>query len=111
MKIRELEIKPAKEIIIKAWECPYCSKKFFNKNSYYNHISKGYCTNFFLDYEIQNNKYKNKLISPQEYYECCYENGRIEFCNISDEEKNQLREDFVQKIESLYDNSQGEYYE
>lgn len=25
--------------------CPYCSKKFLNKNSYRNHILGGYCLN------------------------------------------------------------------
>ena len=26
------------------YSCPYCNKQFFNKNSYRNHIVKGYCT-------------------------------------------------------------------
>ena len=109
MKILGIETKKPIEENITIYKCPYCHKKFFNKNSIRNHITKKYCQYLFIDFEIKTNLYKENKINTQEYYEWCYENGYIEFCNITIEEKKKLSKQFFDKIESLYKNSEDEY--
>ena len=104
MKIRSLEVKEPKEIKITVYECAYCTKRFLNKGSYYNHIKGNYCTGYFIDFEEKTRDYKNNKIGADEYYEWCYEKGYLyTFIEISKEEKDKISNKVFEKICKLYE--------
>ena len=102
MKIKGLEVENPKEIQTTIYECAYCRKRFINKGSYYNHISKKYCWNYYIDFEEKTQKYKENKITKKEYYQWCYENGYSGFINLDEATKNELGEEFFNKISSMY---------
>lgn len=103
MKIRGIEVEKPIEIQTIIYECPYCPKKFIHKNSYYNHIAKNNCWGFKMDFIKMTNLYEQNKINKKQYYQWCYENNCIEFLNLDDVTKNELGEEFYNKICSLYD--------
>lgn len=103
MIIESIKIENVIEEKATIYRCPYCNKKFFNKNSIYNHIRKGYCYCFDFKFKKLTNSYKNNNISYKKYLEECYENGFIEYLDLSEIEKEKLSENFYNKIKSLYD--------
>lgn len=104
MKIRDLEVKNPDEIQTTIYECAYCSKRFLNKGSYYNHIKGNYCQGYFIDFEEKTQDYKNNRISADEYYEWCYEKGYLyTFIEISSEEKQKISDRAFKKICELYE--------
>lgn len=102
MKINGLEVKKPIEEQTIIYHCPYCNKRFLRKSSYYNHISKKYCWNYYVDFELKTKEYKENKITVQEYHEWVYEHGYCELVVITKEEKEQLSENFLKKIEDLY---------
>ena len=106
MKIRDIEVEDVIEEKTTIYRCPYCNKKFLNKNSIYKHIAKNYCYGFDFKFQKLKSLYENKKITYQQYLEQCYEHGCIDYLGISEIEKEKLSEDFYNKIKSLY-----EYYE
>ncbi len=84
------------------YKCPYCNKKLINKNSYYNHISKKYCHQYYTDFEIETKKYKDNQITKKEYYEWCYIHGYLELLDIDDITINEIGEELFEKINNLY---------
>jgi len=52
---------------------------------------------------------KNKIITMQQYYEWCYENGCLEYLNLDEETISKLGNDFYNKISSMY--SEEDYYD
>ena len=102
MKINGIEVNDVIEEKTTIYRCPYCNKKFLNKNSIYNHIAKNYCYNFSFKFQKLKNMYDNKQITYQKFLEECYENGFIEYLNLNKIEKEKLSEDFYNKIKSLY---------
>lgn len=103
MKIGNIEIENVIKEETTIYKCPYCNKKFLNKNSIYSHISKNYCYGFNFKFQLLKNLYENKKITYQKYLEECYENGFIEYLGLSKIEKDKLSENFYNKIKSLYD--------
>lgn len=103
MKIGNIKIDDVIKEEATIYKCPYCDKKFLNKNSIYNHISKNYCYNFNFKFQLLKNLFENGKIAYQKYLEKCYENGFIEYLNLSEIEKEKLSEDFYNKIKSFYD--------
>lgn len=106
MKIKGIELEKIIEEQSIIYKCPYCNKKFINKNSIYNHLSKKYCYSFNIDFAKIQDDYKNNKINQKEYYERCYEIGYLE-CVISPSELEKIRpmldKEFLEKIESLYE--------
>lgn len=102
MKVRGIEVEKPIEEQTTIYKCPYCSKNFINKNSYYNHISKNYCWHFHIDFIRKTNEYEQNKITKKEYYMWCYENGYSEFLNLDEVTKEELGEEFFDKISSLY---------
>ena len=109
MKIRGLEIKDAVPVSQIIYECAYCSKRFLNKNSYYNHIDKKFCWAFFIDYEQKAQEYENRKITKTEYYSWCYEHGFEEFLSLDKTTKEELGDELFEKIKSLYDDYEDDY--
>ena len=101
MKIKGLEISPIIEELATIYRCPYCNKKFFNKNSIRNHIEKKYCMNYLIEYELAKRDYDRGQITTQQFYEFCYENSYIEFTLITDEEKDRLTDELCKKITEI----------
>ena len=103
MRIKGLEVKNPEEIQTTIYQCAYCTKKFLNKNSYYNHIAKKYCLNYYIDFEEKTQKYNQNKITKKEYYLWCYENGYVDFLNLNGATKEELGKELFEKIENLYD--------
>lgn len=103
MKIKGIEVEKPIEEQTTIYKCPYCSKKLINKNSYYNHIPKNYCMGFHMHFIKMTNLYEQNKITKKQYYQWCYENGCIELLNLDDVTKEELGEEFYNKICSLYD--------
>lgn len=104
MKINGLEVnKPITLLEEIIYACPYCSKKFLNKGSYYNHIKGKYCHNYFIDFEEKTQAYKNNEISADEYYDWCYEKGYLYMFEITPEEKEKISNRVFEKISKLYE--------
>ena len=108
MKVKGIKIEKPKELQTIIYECPYCSKKLINKNSYYNHIAKGYCWNFNIDFQQKTNEYEEGKITIDEYYEWCYEKGWIEYLNLDEKIISKLSDNLYNKISSMY--SDDDYY-
>ena len=102
MKIKGIEVEQPKELKTIIYQCPYCSKKFISKNSYYTHISKDYCWGFDMRFTKIKNLYEENKITIQQYYEWCYENGCLEYLNLDEEIISKLGNDFYNKISSMY---------
>lgn len=102
MKIKGIEVKQPKELKTIIYQCPYCSKKFINKNSYYTHIDKAYCWHFDIRFRRMKKLYEENKITIQHYYEWCYKNGRLEYLNLDEETISKLGNDFYNKISSMY---------
>ncbi len=102
MKIKGIKVEQPKELKIIIYQCPYCSKKLINKNSYYNHIAKGYCWYFNIDFVNKKILYEENKITIQEFYEWCYENGYLEYLNLDEKVISKLDKDFYDKISSMY---------
>lgn len=103
MKIKGIRVDDVVEEKTIIYKCPYCDKKFLSKNSIYNHISKNYCYEFSFKFQKLKSLYENGKITYQNYLEKCYENGFIEYLDLSQIDKKKLSEDFYNKIKSLYD--------
>lgn len=103
MKIRGIEVDNPIEIQTTIWECPFCLKKFINKNSYYNHIAKDFCINIPFKYYEVKQQYDNKLISKKDFYEWCYVKGYAYKLNITEDEKKEIGEELFNKISCMYE--------
>lgn len=108
MKVLGLDIENVIEEQTTIYKCPYCTKKFINKHSYYNHIKGKYCQGYFLEFEITTQRYKNKKMTKKEYYQWCYENGYAHFINLDEATKKELGEELFNKISSLYEDEDWE---
>lgn len=109
MKIRGIQVDNLIEEQATIYQCPYCTKKFINKNSYYNHLDKKYCYYFDIDLQIKTNQFDNKEITAQEYYEWMLANGYEYAICISEEEKKEISDELLQKIEGLYNDIEEDY--
>jgi len=110
MKINGIEVcKPVELLQQTIYACPYCSKKFLNKGSYYNHIKGKYCMSYFMDFEIETQKFTENKITEKEYWSWCYENGYIEFLDLKKATVEKLGQEFYDKICSLYDYREEDY--
>lgn len=89
------------------YECPYCAKKFMNRHSYYNHISKKWCYDYNVDFFRKQAEYNANIITKEEYYLWLYENNCLDYLEIDYKDlehlKNELSEQLFKKIERLYD--------
>ena len=104
MKIRNLEVRNPEKIQTTIYECAYCSKRFLNIGSYYNHIKGNYCNGYFIDFEEKTQDYNNNKISADEYYEWCCEKGYLyQFVELTPEEKDKISDRVFKKICSLYE--------
>lgn len=109
MKIRGIKVDDLVEEKATIYKCPYCTKKFINKNSYYNHLNRNYCYSFDINLQIKTNQFDNKEITAQEYYEWMLTHGyeyvvrrkKRNICILSDE--------LLQKIENLYSDIEEDY--
>ena len=102
MKIKGIEVEQPKELKTIIYQCPYCSKKFINKNSYYTHIDKSYCQYFDMRFRRMKKFYEENKITMKQYYEWCYKNSRLEYLNLDEETISKLGNDFYNKISSMY---------
>lgn len=102
MQIRGIKILKPEEVETIIYQCPYCSKKLIHKNSYYNHIAKGYCWYFNIELQAKTNEYEEGKIAMEEYYEWCYEHGYIEYLNLDEKVISKLSDDLYNKISSMY---------
>lgn len=103
LKLNNLTVESPIEEKTIIYRCPYCSRKFLSKNSYRNHIIKDYCPGYFINFEKKRISYEANEITKKEYYEWCYENGYIEFLDLSEVTIKELGEEFYNKIANLYD--------
>ena len=102
MKIRGIKVDDLIEEKTTIYKCPYCTKKFINKNSYYNHLNRNFCYSFDINLQIKTNQFDNKEITAQEYYEWMLTHGYEYAICISEEEKKEISNELLQKIEDLY---------
>ena len=106
MEIRGIEVENviSKQSII--YECPYCTKKFINKNSYYTHLDKKYCRSFNIEFEKIKNNFNNHKITEKQFYEECFRIGYLE-CVVNPDDLERIKtivsEELFNKIESMYD--------
>ncbi len=91
---------------ITIYECPYCTKKFTNKHSYYNHISKKWCYNYDINFYRKKAEYEANKITEEEYYLWLFENDCLDYLGFDYEKleqlKNKLSKQLFEKIERLY---------
>jgi len=105
MKIKGEEVEKPIEEQTTIYKCPYCRKKLINKNSYYNHIARRYCTSYDVEFARMSAKYEADQISAEEYYTYCLKEDYIYYMldfNKVKELKGKISDELYKKIEERY---------